>query len=216
MVDIIRKYAPCVIGMVLIISCLALAACGIPVVKPTEANFKAPVITLQSIEVPQYDGYYYYSKKIKPTKGQAGDHGAFLPLSFVFKIENPNPYPIVLEEVKFTVAFDKDFELVTFNSQDEMGIPFGKIKGYFSPKVIEPFSNTYRATTMITTRSALLSLLVTGGYKLKARGWSPWQALERWWRGVPDYSVPVTVKEGTFTFKADGVEKVIPFEATFP
>ena len=69
---------------------------------------------------------------------------------------------------------------------------------------------------MITTRSALLSLLVTGGYKLKAMGWSPWQPLERWWKGVPDYSVPVTVKEGAFTFRADGVEKVVPFQANFP
>ena len=73
-----------------------------------------------------------------------------------------------------------------------------------------------RITTMITGRSALLSLMVTGGYKLKEKGWSPFDALERWWKGVPEYTVPVTVKEGAFTFKADGMIKVLPFEATFP
>jgi hypothetical protein len=37
--------------------------------KPTAANFKDPVITLESFMVPQYDGYWYYGSKIKPTKG---------------------------------------------------------------------------------------------------------------------------------------------------
>ncbi len=180
-----------------------IASCAGTAVKPTEANFKNPVITLESFEVPQYDGYWYFSKKVKPTKGEAGNRGAPLPMSFVFSITNPNPYPVLLEGIKFTVAFDKDFELVTYNNQDSMWIPAGK-------------TNEVRATTMITTRSALLSLLVTGGFKLKARGWSPWQALERWWKGVPEYSVPVTVKEGAFTFSADGVSKVLPFEATIP
>ena len=40
---------------------------------PTAANFKDPVIKLESFEVPQYDGYWYYSKKIKPVKGDPGD-----------------------------------------------------------------------------------------------------------------------------------------------
>jgi hypothetical protein len=58
--------------------------------------------------------------------------------------------------------------------------------------------------------------MVTGGFKLKEKGWSPWDALERWWKGVPDYSVPVTVKEGAFSFVLDGEPKVLPFKATFP
>ena len=182
---------------------LVLASCAGMKTKPTAQNFKTPIIKLESFEVPQYDGYWYISKKIKPTKGEAGNRGAPLPMSFLFSITNPNPYPILLDGFSFTVAFDKDFDLVTYNNQDTYWIPAGK-------------TDHVRATTMITTRSALLSLLVTGGYKLKARGWSPWQALERWWKGVPNYSVPVTVKEGAFTFRADGIEKVVPFEATFP
>jgi hypothetical protein len=171
--------------------------------KPTESNFKAPVITLEMFEVPQYDGYWYFAKSVEPTKGDAGDRGAPLPMSFLFNIQNPNPYPILLDGMRFTVAFDKDFDLVTVNNQDSYWIPAGK-------------TDQVRCTTMITARSALLALLVTSGYKLKAKGWSPWQALERWWKGVPDASVPVTVKEGAATFRADGVTKVIPVQAEFP
>jgi hypothetical protein len=176
------------------------ASCAGMQAKPTEANFKNPVITLVSFEVPQYDGYWYYGGKTKPDKGKAGDHGAPLPMNFVFGIQNPNPYPILLDGIKYTVAFDKEFDLVTVNTQDACWIPAGK-------------TNEVRTSTMITARSGLLALLVTSGYKLKAKGWNAWQALERWWTGVPDYAVPVTVHEGAFTFKADGVVKVLPFEA---
>ena len=69
---------------------------------------------------------------------------------------------------------------------------------------------------MIMPRQALMTLLVISGYKLKEKGWGPFEALERWWKGVPEYTVPVTVKEGAFTFKADGLVKVLPFEATYP
>jgi len=51
---------------------------------------------------------------------------------------------------------------------------------------------------------------------LKASGMDAWTALEKWWKGVPEYTVPVTIKECTFRFIADGVTKVVPFEATYP
>jgi hypothetical protein len=179
------------------------ASCAGMPAKPTASNFKDPVITLESFEVPQYDGYWYFSKKVAPTKGEAGDRGAPLPMSFLFNIENPNPYPVLLEGFIFTVAFDNDFELVTLNNRDSYWLPAEK-------------TDQVRVTSMITARSALLSVLVTGGYKLKAKGWSPWQALERWWNGVPEFSVPISVREGAAIFKADGVMKVLAFQANFP
>lgn len=163
----------------------------------------APTITLELFEVPQYDGYWYYAAAVAPTKGDAGDRGAPLPMSFLFSVNNPNPYPVKLSDYKFTVAFDSDFELVTVANMDTIWIPAGK-------------ASHVRATTMITARSALLSLMVTGGFKLKEKGWAPFDALERWWKGVPDYSVPVSVKEGAFTFAADGKSMVVPFETVYP
>jgi hypothetical protein len=186
--------------------CIALvmvSCAGMQTTKPTEANFKAPVIKLDSFEVPQYDGWWYYAKAVAPTKGEAGDHGAPLPMSFLFSVQNPNPYPVLLEGVKFTVVFDKEFEFVTVHSTDSNWIPANK-------------TDQVRVSTMIMPRQAVMTLLVVSGYKLKEKGWSPWEALERWWKGVPEYTVPVTVKEGAFMFKADGLVKVLPFEATFP
>ena len=171
--------------------------------KPTEANFKDPTITLESFMVSQYDGYWYYGGKVKPTKGKAGAHGAALPMSFLFNVTNPNPYPILLDGYQFTVAFDKEFDLVTVVNQDSYWIPGNK-------------TTHVRANTLITVHSGLLSLLVTGGFKLKAKGTNAWAALEKWWVGVPDYSTPVSVREGAATFRADGVTKIVAFKAEFP
>jgi len=179
---------------------LMFASCkGMPV-NPTAANFKNPVITLESFEVPQYDGYWYYGGKTKPAKGKAGNHGAPLPMSFLFNVKNPNPYPILLDGYKFTVNFDNEFDVVTVNNMDSYWIPPGK-------------TTHVRSHTLITVRSGLLSLLVTGGYKLKAKKLSPWQALEGWWKRAAGYTLPVTVHEGAFTFRANGVLRVLPFKA---
>ncbi|MBL7204238.1 MAG: hypothetical protein ISS63_07895 [Desulfobacteraceae bacterium] len=178
---------------------VALMSCVTMHVKPTEKNFIAPKVTLESFEIPQYDGYWYFSSKVKPTKGDAGNRGAVLPMSFLFNVENKNPYPILLDGMVFTVVFDKEFSLMTYNNQDEYWIPAGK-------------SDQVRATTLITTRSALLSLMVTGGFKLKAKGWSPWKALETWWKGVPEGTTPVDITECTFSFSANGVSRAYPYE----
>ena len=52
-------------------------------------------------------------------------------------------------------------------------------------------------------------------HKLKEKGWGIWDAIKRWWEGVPEMKVPVTLKECNFTFKADGITKVVPFQTTF-
>ena len=191
------------IGLLVLCLILAVLADGHTQTKPNLSTFKDPSIRLASFEVPQYDGFWYFSKKVAPTKGDEGDRGAPLPMSFLFDIQNPNPYPVLLEGFRFTVAFDGDFEVVTLNNQDAYWIPAG-------------MTDQVRVNTMITVRSALLSLLVTAGFKLKDRGWDAWQALERWWKGVPEYAVPVTVTEGAAMFSAGDVTRVIPFEATFP
>jgi hypothetical protein len=183
------------------IAAVALGACA-TMGKPTAENFQTPIITLESFEVPQYDGFWHYGADAKPVKGAAGSRGAPLPLSFLISIKNPNSYPILLEGITYTVVFDKDFALYTGNNSDAYWIPAGK-------------TDHIRLNTMITTASAQLSVLVTGGFKLKEKGWTAWDALQRWWEGVPNYTVPVSLKEATFTFKANGVFKAVPFEATF-
>jgi len=168
---------------------------------PTASNFQAPVIKLASFEVPQYDEYWYYAASVAPTKGNKGDRGAPLPMSFLFDIHNPNPFPVLLNSLTYTVVIDKEFEVITSNVNDSMWIPAGK-------------TDQVRITTLITVRSALTGLLLANAPALKAKGWDAWTTLERWWVQVPQFGVPVGVKNCSFNFTADGVTKVVPFEAT--
>ena len=191
------------IAKILIVIMLAafVASCA-TAPKPTEQNIKLPVVTLNSVELPYYTGWWYFSKKVEPTKGNAGDYGAPLGLAFIFDIQNPNPYPVQLDGFTFTVAFD-GFDLNTVSAPEAQWIPAGK-------------KNQLRVTAMFDARASLLSLLVTGGFKLKETGMSPWDALEKWWTEAADYTLPIDVKEGSAIFKADSLVKVATFSATFP
>ncbi len=178
---------------------LAVMSCVTTQVKPTESNFVAPKIELEAFEVPFYDGYWYFAKATKPTKGDAGDRGAFLPMTFTFMITNPNPYPVNLQEIKYSVVFDKEFVMITAADQVSNWIPAGK-------------SDEVKVTTMITARSALVGLLLANAMELKAKKWDMWATLEKWWKGVPEGTTPVTLTECAFTFTADGVTRVYPYE----
>ena len=179
-----------------------LSGCAGMKVTPTQQNFKAPVVTLDSMEVAHAFGYWYYAKKVEPTKGKPDDVGAPLDLAFIFNIENPNEYAVKMESLKFTVAFE-EFDLNTVASTDTMWIPAGK-------------TNQVRVHAHFDVRQSLLSLLVTGGFQLKAKGTNAWDQLEKWWTEIPEYSVPVHVNAGSAVFKADGLTQVTTFKATFP
>jgi len=170
--------------------------------KPTEKNFKAPVVTLDNMEVVHSFGYWYFSKKVKPTKGNPDNVGAPLDLAFTFNVENPNDFPVMMENLKFSVAFE-DFDLNTVSTDAAQFIPPGKI-------------NQVRVHAHFDVRQSLLSLLVTGGFKLKEKGTNAWAALEKWWTGIPKYEIPVHVKGGSAIFQAGDMVKVSQFNATFP
>ncbi len=179
-----------------------LMGCAGMMAKPTEKNFKAPIVTLSHVEVENYWGWWYYSKKVKPTKGNAGDYGAPINLAFIFNIENPNKYPIMMEKFQFTMGFE-EFDLNTVIANEAMWIPAGK-------------TNEIRLHSLSDARQALLSLLVTGGFKLKEQGISPWDALEKWWTDIPEFGFQIHVKEGSAIFNADGLMKGVVFNFTFP
>ena len=175
--------------------------------KPTESSFKMPVVSLSHVEVEHYWGWWYYSAKVEPTAGKAGAHGAPLDLAFIFEIENPNAFPVLMENLKFTVAFE-EFDLNTVNAQEAMWIPPGK-------------TNQIRVHAMFDGQQSLLSLLVAGGFKVKEKtgqggAGAALKLLGGWWEGIPEFSFPIHVKEGAAIFSADGLTKVAAFKATFP
>ncbi|MGA8180554.1 MAG: LEA type 2 family protein [Desulfobacterales bacterium] len=178
------------------------AGCAQMAVKPDQQNFKTPVVSLDSMEVAHAFGYWYFSNKVQPTKGKPDNVGAPLDLAFIFNIKNPNEYPVKMNSLKFTVAFE-DFDLNTVGSTDTMWIPAGK-------------TNQVRVHAHFDVRQSLLSLMVTGGFKLKAEGTNAWAILEKWWTEIPQYNIPIHVKGGSAIFNADGMTKIATFKATFP
>jgi hypothetical protein len=170
--------------------------------KPSAETFKAPAVTLSHAEVPYYTGFWHYDKTAKPFKGKEGANGAPLMLAFVFDIGNPNAYPVMLENLKFSVYFE-DFEVNTVSSMETMWIPAGK-------------SNQLRVPAMFDTQQTSLTLMLPGAMKVKALGVTPWDLLEKWWTKAPDFGFPVAVREGSAVFKADNLTQVVPFAAKYP
>src|SRR5512139_666085 len=110
----------CILGMgFILISCSGMSA------KPTEANFKAPVISLDTLFVPKYFGYWFYDAKITPVKGKAGNNSSPLSVSLIFSIANPNNYPVKLDGLLFTVAFE-GIDVNMINVLETQWIPPGK------------------------------------------------------------------------------------------
>ena len=187
----------CFLGIGLIL----ISCSGMPT-KPTEANFKAPVVTLESVQVTQYTGYWYYDAKATPTKGKAGANSAMLPMAFLFNITNPNDYPVKLDGFGFTVAFD-DLDVNMVNAFETQWIPSGK-------------TNQLTVMSIVDVQQVLLSLLIPNAEKVKAKNTNAWELLEKWWTEIPNMTVPIAVQKGAANFTADGVQKVVPFTARFP
>jgi hypothetical protein len=170
--------------------------------KPSESNFKSPTVTLSHVELEHYFGWWFYGAKVEPDKGKAGNNGAPLDYAFIFEITNSNDYPVMLDGFSFSVAFE-EFGLNRVIAPETMWIPAGK-------------TNQMRVHALFDVRPVQMSLLVTGGFKLKEKGISFWDQLEKWWTGAPDFSFPLNVNEGSAVFTADGLTRVVPFNATFP
>ena len=163
---------------------------------------KPPVVKLERVEIASYWGYYLDGILDKEGKLTAGRRGAPLILSFIYSIQNPNNFKIMLDDLKFTVAFE-GFELNTLTFFDDNYIP-------------ATTTDHLRYNGTFDYNSANLTLAVTGGLKLKEMNTTPAEQLKKWWEGISDFNFPISVN-GTATFVGpDGKNIFVPFEGTFP
>ncbi len=181
---------------------LILSSCAGMPTKPTESNFKSPMVALESVQVPSYFGYWYYDAKATPLKGKPGANSAVLPVAFLFNITNPNDYPINLDGFVFTVGFE-DIDINIVNAYETQWIPSGK-------------TNQFSTVLIVDVQQVLGGLLIANYQKVKATNTTPWDLLEKWWTEVPNMTVPIEVKIGTATFTADDVQKIVPFAFKYP
>ncbi len=108
-----------------------------------------------------------------------------------------------------------------FSGSEKMWIPPGE-------------TNQLRVSSFIDVQSARLNLLVQGGQKLletsgkkteekdpkkekEEENWL-WRTLEKYWKGIPEFKIPLPVTEGTAIFKVKGEKKPVPlpFNAVYP
>ena len=182
---------------------VVLTSCVTVPVKPTEANFKDPVIKLDSIQLGYYEGFWYYGKaKVQMGTAPAGGGSSPVGLNFVFEITNPNNYPVLMESAQFFLYFD-DYELRVVRDNNPMWIPAGK-------------TNSKMMTATLTPFSTYVKFLLASKQLAMERGDKPWDKIKQWWTELPDMSFPIDVKDASFVFSADGVSKAIAVETRYP
>ena len=172
---------------------VALAGCA---TAPTGGPIaQAPRVELERVEVASYFPY-----AAPPARVPLG-------LAFVFNINNPNDMPVLLEDFKFTYAFEaapgEYFPLAT---------PIAYEKVYTPGKT----TNQLRVVSILDSMIVPGTLAVTSGYRLGPLNLKAPDVVKKWWETVGDFSFGIKVSEGTATFSTPEDSKLVAFEGAFP
>lgn len=172
---------------------LALAGCAtVPLGGPMT---QAPRVELDRVEVASYFPY-----AAPPARVPLG-------MAFVFNIHNPNSAPVVLEDFKFTYAFEaapgEYFPLATPIVYERMATPGN-------------MTNQIRVVSILDSAIVPGTLAVTSGYRLGALKLRAPDVVKKWWETVGDFGFGIRVTEGTATFSTGDDSRVVTFEGSFP
>ncbi|NIN69818.1 MAG: hypothetical protein GTO63_35085, partial [Anaerolineae bacterium] len=111
-------------------------------------------------------------------------------------------YDVMLDTMRFTVTFE-DTDLMLVNAFEDSWVPSKK-------------SNQLRVHATLDAYTALLSLLVTGGFALEEKGISGPEQIRTWWESAPDFSYPIKATAGTAEFTSQGGSAIVAFEGQVP
>ncbi len=156
---------------------------------------QVPKVTLDRVEVASYFPY-----AAPPARVPLG-------LAFIFDIENPGDTTVLLEDFKFTVAFEaapgEYFPLATPISYERL---------YTPPHT----TNELRVVTVLDSMIVPGTLAVTSGYRLGALNLKAPDVVKNWWEKIGDFAYQIKVSEGTATFSSGDDSKLVTFEGIFP
>ncbi len=187
-----RKFL--ILFVILLISAgLGIVGCAPAIVKPV-AKLQTPKVELERVEIAHYWPFFLDAKERR---------GSPLDLAFVYNIHNPNDFTVMLDDLKFTVAFEPGFEVNTVFVYEDMYIP-------------AKTTNQLRVHASFDAYTTLLSLLVTGGYRLQEMGVKAPDQIKSWWEKVQDFGFKIEVRNGTAGFTSEYGDTLATFEATFP
>lgn len=183
-----REWIGIVLAIGVVLAGCAMAPTGGPISQP-------PKVELDRVEVASYFPYAPPPARVP------------LGLAFIFNIENPNASPLVLEDFKFTVAFEaapgEYFPLATPIAYERLATPGN-------------MTNQLRVVTIFDSAIVPGTLAVTSGYRLGALKLSAGTVVKNWWETVGDFGFGIRVSEGTATFTTGDDTKLVTFGGMFP
>jgi hypothetical protein len=185
--------------LLIFLSLVALAVWGITACKPgllpTDEAGK-PKITLERVEVMSYFPWVDLPARTP------------LALGFVFNVNNPSGYNIMLDNIKFTVSFeaapDKYIEIATPTYYDRI---------YFPPNT----TSQYRIVSIMDSVTIRLTLLVAQAPKIQALNLKPDDVIKNWYSKIGDlFGFGIKISEGMAVFNTEKGDIFVPFEGKFP
>ena len=130
-----------------------------------------------------------------------------LALGFVFNINNPSGYNVMLDNMKFSFSFE-----VTPEYYVELNTPVSYDRIYFPPQT----SSQYRIVSVMDSAVINGKLAVTQGVKLQALNLKPADTIKNWYEKIGDFAFGIKVLEGMAVFSSEKGDIFVPFEGKFP
>jgi hypothetical protein len=130
-----------------------------------------------------------------------------LALGFVFNINNPSGYNIMLDNMKFAFSFE-----VTPDYYVEINVPVSYDQTYFPPNT----TSQYRIVSIMDSAVINGKLAVTQGAKLQPLDLKPADLIKNWYSKIGDFAFGIKVVEGMAVFSSEKGDLFIPFEGKFP
>jgi hypothetical protein len=165
-----------------------------PGLLPTE-DLGKPKVALERVEVQSYFPW--------------ADLPARTPmaLGFVFNVQNPSGYNIMLDNIKFTVSFE-----AAPNQYIEINTPVAYDRIYFPSNT----TSQYRIVSLMDSMTINLTLLVAQAPKIQALGIKPADVIKNWYAKIGDFAFGIKVSEGMAVFASEKGDIFVPFEGYFP
>jgi len=179
--------------MIAVFGVWGMTACK-PGLLPTEEVGK-PKVTLERVEV---QSYFPWTDLPARTP---------MALGFVFNVQNPSGYNIMLDNIKFTVSFE-----AAPGQYIEINTPVAYDRIYFPSNT----TSQYRIVSLMDSMTMNLTLLVAQAPKIQALRLKPADVIKNWYAKIGDFSFGIKVEEGMAVFSSEKGDIFVPFEGQFP
>ena len=130
-----------------------------------------------------------------------------LALGFVFNIDNPSGYNVMLDNFKFAYSLEVNPDYFV-----EVNVPVSYDRIYFPPKT----TSQYRMVSVMDSAVMNGKLAVTQGSKLQALNLKPADVIKNWYEKIGDFSFGIKVTEGMAVFSSEKGDIFVSFEGKFP